>query len=146
MIGSLKVGDQIRQTHTRFRNTDDFEAYINSIDEVYDAEDSIFNGYFYKIDTPQFKKVNRSQYGNGCSFDKIIIEYRGNNCYIPSKGYFFIKCVKFVTVRHYKQQYLEFIRNEQRRTNIMTKARTQPFCRANNINHGYYNDEFFLEQ
>ena len=31
---------------------DDFEAYINSIDEGYDADDCIFNGYIYKIDTP----------------------------------------------------------------------------------------------
>ena len=86
MVGNLKVGDQIRQTHVRFRNMDDFEAYINSIDEGYDADDCIFNGYIYKINTPIFKKVKRSQYGNGCSFDKIIIEYRGNNCFIPSKG------------------------------------------------------------
>ena len=33
MVGNLKVGDQIRQTHIRFRNMDDFEKYINSIDE-----------------------------------------------------------------------------------------------------------------
>ena len=45
MVGNLKVGDQIRQTHIRFRNMDDFESYINSIDERYDAEDCIFNGY-----------------------------------------------------------------------------------------------------
>ena len=47
MVGNLKVGDQIRQTHIRFRNMDDFEAYINSIDEGYDAEDPIFNGCNY---------------------------------------------------------------------------------------------------
>ena len=69
MVGNLKIGDQIRQTHIRFRNMDDFEAYINSIDQDYDSDDSIFNGYIYKINTPQFNKVNRSQYGNGCSFD-----------------------------------------------------------------------------
>ena len=33
MVGNLKVGDQIRQTNIRFRNMDDFEAYINSIDQ-----------------------------------------------------------------------------------------------------------------
>ena len=141
MVGNSKVGDQISQTHIRFRNISDFEAYINSIDQDYDSEDSIFNGYIHKIDTPQFNKVNRSQYGNGCSFDKIIVEYQGNNCFIPTKGYCFVKCINFLTGQGYKQQYLEFIRNEQRRSNIMTKARIQPFCRANNINLGYYNDE-----
>ena len=70
MVGNFKVGDQLRQTNIRFRNIDDYEPYINAIDESYDAEDSIFNGYVYKLDTPQFNEVNRSQYGNGCSFDK----------------------------------------------------------------------------
>ena len=80
MFGNLKVGDQIRQTNIRFRNVDNFEAYFNSIDEGYDAEDAIFNGYIYKINTPKFNKVNRSQYENGCSLDKIIVEYQGNKC------------------------------------------------------------------
>ena len=141
MVGSLKVGDQVRQTHSRFRKISDYEAYINSIDEGYDAEDAIFNGYIYKINTPHFDKVNRSQYGNGCSFDKIIIEYRGNNCYIPTKCYCFVKCIIFLTGQDYKQQYLNFIQNESRRSNIMTKARIQPFCKANNSNLGYYNND-----
>ena len=90
---------------------------------------------------PQFNKVKGSQYGNGCDFKHEIIEYRGNNCFIPTKGYCFIKCVNFLTSRDYKQQYLDFIRNEQRRTNIMTKARIQTFCRANNFNLGHYNED-----
>ena len=141
MVGNLKVGDQIRQTKIRFRNINDYEAYINAIDQDYDSEDTIFNGYIYKINTPQFNKVNRSQYGNGCSFDKIIVEYRGNNCYIPTKGYCFVKCINYLTGQDYKQQYLDFIRNESRRTNVMTKARIQPFCRANTIDLGYYNND-----
>ena len=85
MVGNSKVGDQIRQTHIRFRKISEYEAYINAIDQNYDSEDSIFDGYVYKLNTSQFHKVNRSQYGNGCSFDEIIIEYRGNNCYIQQK-------------------------------------------------------------
>ena len=141
MVGTLIVGDQLRQTHIRFRNMIDFETYINSIDEGYHADDSIFNGYIYKINTPQFNKINRSQYGNGCSFDKIIVENCGNNCFIPTKGYCFVKCINFLTGQDYKDKYLEFIRNEKRRSNIMTKARIQPFCNKNNINLGYYNDD-----
>ena len=86
MVGNLKVGNQIRQTNIRFRNVDDYEAYINAIDQDYESEDAIFNGYIHKIDTPQFKKVNQSQYGNGCDFKQEIIEYRGNNCFIPTKS------------------------------------------------------------
>ena len=91
MVGNIKIDDQIKQTHIRFRNINDYESYINAIDQDYDSEDANFNGYIYKIITPQFNKVNRSQYGNGCTFDKKIIEYRGNNCFIPSKRYCFVK-------------------------------------------------------
>ena len=140
MVGTLIVGDQLRQTHIRFRNMIDFETYINSIDEGYDADDSIFNGYIYKINTPKFNKVKRSEFGNGCDFKHEIIEYRGNNCFIPTKGYCFVKCINFLTGQDYKDKYLEFIRNEKRRSNMMTKARIQPFCNINNINLGYYND------
>ena len=147
MVGNLKVGDQIRQTNIRIRNMDDFEAYIIAIDEGYDAEDAIFNSYIYKINTPQFNKVNRSQNGNGCRFDKIIVEYRGDNFYIPTKGYCFAKCINYLTGQDFKQKYLVFIRNEKRRSNIMTMARIQPFCTANNMNLGCYNgDRVFLEQ
>ena len=45
MVGNLEVRDQIRQTHIRFRKITDYEAYINSVDEGYDVEDAIFNGY-----------------------------------------------------------------------------------------------------
>ena len=141
MVGNLKVGDQIRQTRIRFRNISDYEAYINSIDQDYDSEDAIFNGYIYKINTPQFNLVNRSQYGNGCSFDKLIVEYKGNNCYIPIKGYCFVKRINFLTGLAYKEQYLDFIRNEKRRSNIMTKARIQPCLRKLGIDLGYYNSE-----
>ena len=126
MVGNLKVGDLLRRTHIRFRNMNNFEAYINSIDEEYDADDCIFSGYIYKLNTPQFNKVNRSQYGNGCDFKheiNEINEFRGNICFIPTKGFCFVKCVNFLTGQDYKQQYLDFIRNEKRRTNIMTKAR-----------------------
>ena len=34
MVGTLKIGDQIRQTHNRFRNFDDYESYNNANDEV----------------------------------------------------------------------------------------------------------------
>ena len=97
MVGSLKVGDQIRQTDIRFRNISEYEAYNKAIDQDYESEDAIFNGHIYKINTPQFNLVNRSQYGNGCGFKNEIIEYRGNNCFIPTKGYCFVKCINFLT-------------------------------------------------
>ena len=134
MIVKLSVGDQFRQTHIRFRSFTDYENYINAIDEGYEAEDAIFKGFFYKINTLQFNLVNRSQYGIGCDFKHEIIEYRGNNCYTPTKVYCFVKCNKFLNDEDYKPQYLDFIRKEKRRSNILNMARSQPFCRASIFN------------
>ena len=78
MVGNLKVGDQIKQTHIRLRNIKDYEYYINAVNEGYDAENAIFTGYIYKLDTPIFKKVKKSEYGNSCDFRQQFIEYRGN--------------------------------------------------------------------
>ena len=58
MVGKLSPGDQIRETHTRLRNKDDFESYVNAIDEGYEAEDAIFYGKVQKIYTPQFNIFN----------------------------------------------------------------------------------------
>ena len=93
LFGKLSLGDQIRETHKRLRNMDDLESYSNAIDEGYEAEDAIFIGYLSKVDTPQLNLVNRSKFGNACDFQHEIFEYRGNNCFIPTKGYCFIKCI-----------------------------------------------------
>ena len=65
--------------------------------------------------------------------------------------YCFIKCLLFycfivlsnvifsLTGEDYKQQYLDFMRNEKTRSKVMTKARIRPFCRANNNKLGQFN-------
>ena len=144
MVGNLKFG-QIRQTHIRFRNIDDYEADINAIDQDYESEDVIFNGYNYQIKSPQFSFVNRSQYGNGCDFKHEIFEYRVKSCFKPTKGYCFVKCIKYLTGEDIKQRYLDFIPNEKRRSNIRTKTRIQASCRANEIDISMAL-EFFLHR
>ena len=57
------------------------------------------------------------------------------------KRYCFTKCINFKRGEDYKEQYLELIRNEKRRSITMTKARIQPLCRANNNNLGYFDGE-----
>ena len=114
---------------------------VNIIDEGYDAEDAISNGYIYEIITAQFDLVNRSQNGNDCDFKNEIIEYRGNNCFIPTKVYCFIKCINFLTGKDYKQQDLHFTQNDKRRSIVMTMARIQPCLKKLGIDLGYYNGE-----
>ena len=135
----MLVGEIEQKTNVRFKNVDDFESYINAIDNSgYDSEDVIFTGWLYKLNTPEFKKVNRSQYGRGTDFKQDIVEYIGNNCYIPTSGNCFIKCINYFTKKDYTEEFLTFIRTEQRRSNVMTAARIQPFCKKHNINIGCY--------
>ena len=97
-----------------------------------------FTGWFYKFNTPEFKKVRRFEYGGGADFKRNIVKYIGNNCYIPTSGNCFIKCINYFTKKDYTQEFLTFIRTEQRRSNFVTPARIQPFCKKYNINLGYY--------
>ena len=139
LIGSMLVGEIEQKTIIRFKNVDDFENYINATDNSgYDSEDVIFTGWLYKLNTPEFKKVIRSQYGRGTDFKQDIVEYIGNNCYIPTSGNCFMKCINCFTKKDYTEEFLTFIRTEQRRSSVMTSARVQRFCRKLNINIGCY--------
>ena len=139
LIGSMLVGEIEQKTNIRFKNVDDFDSYINAIDNSgYDCEDVIFTGYLNKLNTPEFKKVNRSQYGRGSDFKQDVVEYIGNNCYIPTSGNCFIKCINYFTKKGYTEEFLTFIRTEQRRSNKMTSARVQPFCKKHIIIIGSY--------
>ena len=117
---------------------DDFERYKNALDIDYDSEDVTFTGYVYKTKTPQSKVVRRSAYVRGTNYMQEIVEYHWQNCYIQTSGMCFIKCIKYFTNKDYTEEFLTFIRSEQRRSNVMTSARIQPFCRKYNINNGCF--------
>ena len=51
----MLIGPVEQKTNIRFKNTDDFESYINAIDFDYDSEDVTFTGYVYKIKTSNSK-------------------------------------------------------------------------------------------
>ena len=91
------IGPIEHKTNIRFKNMDDFESYIKAIDIDYGSEDATFTGYVFKLNTPKFIKVNRSQYGRGTDFKQNFVEYTGNNCYISTSGHCFIKCIIYFT-------------------------------------------------
>ena len=136
--GIMIIGPIEHKTNIRFKNMDDFENYINAIDVDYDSEDVTFTGYVYKLNTPHFKVVKRSAYGRGTNYMQEIVEYHGQNCYIPTSGMCFIKCINYFSNKDYTKEFLTFIRTEQRRSNVMTSARIQPFCEKYNINIGCF--------
>ena len=88
---------------------DDFESDMNAIDVDYDSEDVTFTGCIYKLNTPQFNVVKQSTYGKGTNYMQEINEYQGKNCYIPTSGMCFIKCITYFTKKVYTEEFLSFI-------------------------------------
>ena len=135
----MLIGEIEQKTNIRFKIVGDFETYNNAIDNGgYDSEKVIFTRWLYELNTADFKKVNRSRYGRGTDFKQDIVEYTANNYYIPTSCNCFIKCIMYRTGEDYTEELSTFIRTEQKRSNVMTSARIQPFCRKNNIKIGYY--------
>ena len=133
----INIGNFTRKTHFSFSNFTVYEHYIEAIDQGYDFDDAILNGYIYMLNTIQFNSVHRSRYGNSSDFNREITEFWGKDCFIPTKRFCFTKRNKQITGQVYKAEYLDFSRNEKRRCNKMTMARTQPFCRFSSNSLGY---------
>ena len=138
LIELMIIGPIEHKTNIRYKNKDDFEIYINATVIDYDSTDVTFSGYIYKLNTPQFNVVRRSAYGRGTNYMQEIVEYHGQNCHIPTSGMCFIKCIKYFTKKDYTEEFLTFVRSEQKRSNVMTSARNQPFCKKYNINIGCF--------
>ena len=76
----MLIGEIKRKTSSGDQNVDGFETYIIALDNSgYNSDDVIFTGWLYKLNTPEFTEVNRSQYGRGTDFKQEIVEYLGNN-------------------------------------------------------------------
>ena len=103
--GSMVIGPVEHKTNIRLKNMDHFEHYINAIDNDYDSEDVTFGGYVYKLNTFQFNRKHRSQYGRGTIFKQDIVEYTGNECYIPTSGNCFIKCINSFTKKFIQKNF-----------------------------------------
>ena len=136
--GKIITGSIEHKTNIRLKKMEDFERYIKTKDIDYDCEDATFTGYVYQLDTPQFKVVRRSAYGKGTKYMQKIVEYHGQNCYIPTSGMCFIKSINYFTIKDYTEEHLIFIRSERRSSNVMTSARFQPFCRKYIFNVGCF--------
>ena len=114
MFVGIIIGELKQATAMRFEKNEHFEAYIESIDMDYDADDTTFSGYNYKITTPEFNQISRSEYGKGNIFKRDIFGNIGKNCYIPTSGYCFIECINCLTGKDYKEIFLYFIQDEKK--------------------------------
>ena len=79
-------------------------------------------GVVSEVDIPQANMFRRSKSGKTFDFKRVIEESIENNICFPTKVYCFLKRFIYFTNRGYTKKYFEFIRNEKRRTKIMTKS------------------------
>ena len=92
----------------------------------------------YKLNEPHYNRVNRSPHGKSTDFTQDIVEFSGNNCYIPTNGNCFIKYFKYLTGRGFTEEFSSVCRNEKRRSILITQTIFQPFSKKHNINIGCF--------
>ncbi|ESO91507.1 hypothetical protein LOTGIDRAFT_153949 [Lottia gigantea] len=88
-----------------------------------------------------FRIVKRSKTGRGGNLLKKINEYKGENCYIPSDGYSFIKCVNHFMNKDLTKEFQDFVNRFQKakRKGVMTVKRVKIFNDRFNTNFQIYN-------
>ena len=80
-----------------------------------------FTRRLYKLNTPEYNEVNRSQSGSGTDFKQDIVENKGNNCFVRSSTKCFKKCIIHLTAKKYTEDFWNFIRAEQIQSNVTTE-------------------------
>ena len=125
-------------TNRFFKNSDELAKFLDKISDKYDDHPSIYytgNIYtYFRI----FKQVNRSEYGRGANEFNNILEYQGNNCYIPNGNGCFLKCINYISDKDFSIEYLEFIKSYRTRPSVMTRCRIPEFCERYKMDIGIY--------
>ena len=122
--GYFNLGDEREiDTNRFFKNSDELAKFIDKILDKYDDHPSIYyTGNIYRY-FKNYKKVNRSNHGRGADEFNKILEYQGNNCYIPSGNGCFLKCINYIFKKDFSKEYFEFIKSYKRRPDVMSRCR-----------------------
>ena len=137
--GYFTLGDEGEiDTNRFFKDSNELAKFIDKILDKYDDHPSVYyTGNLYRY-FKNFKRVNRSEHGRGANEFNNILEYEGDNCYIPSGNGCFLKCINFIFNKDFSIEYFEFIKSYKRRTNVMTRCRIPEFCERYKIDIGLY--------
>ena len=80
----MLVGEIKQKTKIRFKSMDDFESYINAIDNSgYDSEDVTSTRYIYKLNTPEFINAKRSHMVKAQMLKKVSLNTPVTNVVFP---------------------------------------------------------------
>ena len=83
--GYFSLGDEREiDTNRFFKDSKDLaEFFVKTLVTNDDHPSIYYTGNIYRY-FRKFKRVNRSEHGRGANEFKNILEYEGENCYIPS--------------------------------------------------------------
>ena len=90
------------------------------------ANESLINDYFLKLDRLILMKLIDQNMEKERILNKILLKLLVI-IVISQQVVFFVKCITFLVGKDYKQLFLDFIRVEKRKSNVMTKTRIQLF-------------------
>ena len=138
--GYFSLGDEREiDTNRFFKDSNELAEFFDKILDKYDNHPSIYyTGNIYRY-FRKFKRVTRSEDGRGANEFNNILEYEGENCFIPSGNGCFLKCINYIFKKDFSTEYFEFIQSYKRRTNVMTRCRIPEFCKRYKIDIGIYN-------
>ena len=127
--GYFHLGDEGGiDTNRFFKDSDELAKFIDKILDKYDDHPSIYyTGNIYRY-FRNYKRITRSDHGRGANEFNNILEYEGENCYIPSGNGCFLKCINYIFDRDFSTEYFEFIKSYKRRPNVMSRCRIPEFC------------------
>ena len=137
--GYFHLGDEGEiDTNRFFKDSDELAKFIDKILDKYDDHPSIYyTGNIYRY-FRNYKRIIRSEHGRGANEFNNILEYEGENCYIPSGNGCFLKCINYIFDRDFSTEYFEFIKSYKRRPNVMSRCRIPEFCNRYKIDIGIY--------
>ena len=127
--GYFSLGDEWEIEINRFfKVSNDLAKLIVKIVDKYDEHPSTFYiGNIYRY-FRNFKRVSRSEHGGGAKEFNNILQYEGENCYIPNGKACFLKCINYIFKKDFSMEYFEFIQSYKRRPKVMTPCRIPEFC------------------
>ena len=124
---SLSDEEEI-DTKIFFEDSKELAKLTDEILDKYDDHPSInYTGDIFRY-FRIFKRLNRSEQGRGANELNIVLEYEGENCYIPSGKSYFLKCINYIFKKDFSMECFEFIHSYKRRPNVMAWCRTPEIC------------------
>ena len=109
--GYFSLGDEGEiDTNRFFKGNNELAEFVDKILDKYDNHPSIYyTGNIYSY-FRNFKRVTRSEQGRGANEFINILEYEGENCYIPSGNGCFLKCIN-IFKKDFSTEFFEFIQS-----------------------------------